>query len=135
MYAISSTYREVSSKFQINPTWHGWENPSFLRLRFFGVFGIFLFVYVYKMLFIIKSSKQYLYANLGFHPKVSTKFQINMCWNAWENPSFVCSYTHTHTHTSMIFFNLYGIINRYDLATLVATEKNTLKNFFSLGIF
>ena len=31
MYAATGSHPEVSTNFQTNQTWHGYENPSFLR--------------------------------------------------------------------------------------------------------
>ena len=62
----------------------------------FGVFGEFFVCLFVKCKQTIESSNQNLYANLGFNPEVSTKFQLNQISHGWENPSFVRPDRQTH---------------------------------------
>ena len=118
MYAVRSTYPDVSSKFQINLNWHGWGNPSSLGLYFLAFLSFFHLFMFTKCKQIIKSSKQDAYAVPRIRPKVATKFQINPTWDGWENPS------HTpHTH-HLGYFSIHKA--SYSTANLMvaANKKN-----------
>jgi hypothetical protein len=72
-HTIPSTCTDVPTKFQINRTWYGRENSSLLKLRFSRFLRVFLFC-LFIIWKTIESWNQNMHTNLGYQPKVSTKF-------------------------------------------------------------